>query len=42
MKREAIIAVMVTGYDLGNSSSIAILLATDIFYPEHLIPNLNL
>lgn len=42
MKREAIIAVMVTGYDLGNSSSIAIVLATDIFYREHLIPNLNL
>lgn len=42
MKREAITAVMVTGYDPGNSSSIAFILATDIFYPEHLIPSLNL
>lgn len=42
MKREKIIAVMVTGYYLGNSSAIAVLLATDIFYTEHLIPKLNL
>lgn len=41
MKRQENIAVMVTAYDL-VIPVLLLFFATDLFYIEHLVPNLNI